>query len=303
MSDRELLLLFRRISRDIDARQRAQIQRLRGIERDLFEAIVTRLVDELTTSGGRITSTKGEAKISEAIDKVFEALERGQFREFSKHSLSDFRSIFSGTSLYYKGLYESTSKGSKFNAIKRRVNATMRKRLGLRPDGTIDPAGSLARIFPTEFISARVKEVVMSGVTGKITPKQLMRALEVEIKGTRDRLGIVEANVQGFVLDTYQQFDRATNDQFAKRLTLTDFVYEGGLIETSRVFCEKHNGKVFSIEEANRDWPNDPSLPRTTKEKETGILIDYVPTEDMGRWNCRHRTRYVSKQMAERLRV
>lgn len=302
MSDRELLSLFRKVSKDLDARQRAQIRRLRGIERTLFEAVVERLVDQLVTKDGKISSRMGEVKISQAIDKVFDALDRGVISDFAKASVSDFKAIIAGTSLYYKALYQSTSRGNKFDEIKAKVNATMRKRIGLDDQGKSVEGGMLDRIGLSASARERVKQVAYAGVRSGKPMSALVKELSLTIKGTRARVGIAEEELSAFVLDTYQQFDRATNDQFAKRLNLTSFVYEGGLIETSREFCEKHNGKVFSVEEAERDFPKDPTLPRTTKERETGVLIDYDPTVDLGRWNCRHRTRYVSDQMAARLR-
>lgn len=302
MSDRELLSLFRKLSREIDARQRAQILRLRGIERALFEGIVERMVDELVTTSGRITTKRGEAKISEAIDKVFDALDRGLISEFAKASMKDLSGIMLGNKVYYKALYESTSKGKKFNAIYRRVNATMRKRLGIDTEGKVIGGSFLDRLFTSEPVRQEVKQVVMKAVTGGIPMSKLIRQLSVTVKGSQQIDGSMERYYKGFVLDTYQQYDRAINDQFADRLNMTSFSYEGGLIETSRAFCEQKNGKVFTVDEANRDWPNDPTLPRTTKEKETGVIIDYVPTVDLGRWQCRHRTRYMSEQMANRLK-
>ena len=67
-------------------------------------------------------------------------------------------------------------------------------------------------------------------------------------------------------------------------------------------FCIKRNGKVFTVEEAEKEWPKDPTLPRTRKERQSGVLTGYNPTVDMGRWNCRHRTRYISPALAEQLR-
>lgn len=299
MSDRELLSLFRRASKDLDASQRAQIRRLRGIERTLFEEIVKALVDELMTQDGRITSRRGEVSLSQAIDRIFNALDRGPVNEFAKASLSDLGSILKNNVAYNKGLYEGTP--GKFKDIEQKVRATMRKRLGITDSGTMKGGGFLDRLFTSEPVRQEVKRIVASGVSAGIPVSKLTKQLDVAINGTQDVDGAMTRYYRGFVFDTYQQFDRATNDLFAVRLDLSFFIYEGGLIETSREFCEKRNGKVFTVKEANRDWPRDKSLPRTTKENQSGVLVDYVPTQDMGRWNCRHRTRYISEQMARRL--
>jgi hypothetical protein len=89
---------------------------------------------------------------------------------------------------------------------------------------------------------------------------------------------------------------------YAQKLGLDTFIYAGGLIETSRPFCKKHNDKVFTVEEAEKQWPKDSALPRTKVERESGTLVGYNPTVDMGRWNCRHRIRYIPRTLAEQLR-
>jgi len=58
---------------------------------------------------------------------------------------------------------------------------------------------------------------------------------------------------------------------------------------------------VFTVEEAETQWPKDPTLPKSKKERDTGILA-YNPTVDMGRWNCRHRTRYITPALAIKFR-
>ncbi len=42
-------------------------------------------------------------------------------------------------------------------------------------------------------------------------------------------------------------------------------------------------------------------MPKSKKEKDTGILA-YNPTVDLGRWNCRHRTRYITPALAIKFR-
>ena len=114
---------------------------------------------------------------------------------------------------------------------------------------------------------------------------------------------MLEMNISSFVLDAYQVTERVASNEFAKRLGLRYFIYSGGLIETSRPFCRKRNNKVFTTEEAERDWPKDSTLPRTKAEKEAGgPPDDYSPLEDCGRWNCRHRIMYIDEQAAFVLR-
>ena len=94
--------------------------------------------------------------------------------------------------------------------------------------------------------------------------------------------------------------DRQASDDYGTALKFKWFSYEGGLIETSRKFFIDRDGQVFNTVEIER-WRKDPTLPKTTKERESGVIVNYTPWIDMGRWNCRHRARWISEQMARRL--
>lgn len=298
MSDRELAALFHALGKDMDARQAARIKQLRGVERKLFEELVKVLVEALDKGDGKITDRRGSVSINRLVDQIFRAIERNDLKDFYRQSMRDLSAILSNGALYAKEV--KPMKPSNFLAVKRTVNRLMRKRLGLDPDtGAVKADGFLDKMFQTDAVRQEVKQVIAKAVTGGVPMGKLMRQLEVTVKGTRENPGAMEKHFRGFVLDTYQQFDRATSDEYAKRLELVDFIYQGGLIETSREFCIKRDGKTFTKDEARSEWPKDPTLPRTTKERTSGVVIDYNPLVDMGRWNCRHRCRYVSPEFAE----
>ena len=51
-----------------------------------------------------------------------------------------------------------------------------------------------------------------------------------------------------------------------------------------------------------KEWEKDPTLPRTKAERESGVLIGYIPEVDAGRYNCRHAINWISKELALVLR-
>ncbi len=302
MSERELAALFHATGKDLDARQQARIRQLRGIERELFEQLAKGLVEVLDRGDGKISDRRGSVSINRLVDQLFRAIERGSLREFYQQAIKDLSAILANGALYNKEV--KPMKPSGFLSVRRTVNRKMRKRLGLDPDtGKLAEGGYLDRVFKTDAIRQEIKQVISKAVTSGAPMAKVMRQLEVTIKGTREIDGSLSKYFKGFVLDTYQQFDRATSDEYAVKLDLKDFIYQGGLIEASREFCIKKDGKVFTKEQADREWPKDPTLPRSNKEKQSGVLIDYSPTVDMGRWGpCRHRARYISAEYADRLR-
>ena len=63
-----------------------------------------------------------------------------------------------------------------------------------------------------------------------------------------------------------------------------------------------HKAPKWISAELWEKWKNDPTLPRKTSERDSGTLVGYDPLVDMGRWNCRHRTRFISRELAQELR-
>lgn len=284
----------------LDSRQQARMRQLRGIERLLFLRLMAELSQGLIESDGRITSRKGFVSLGKAVDHIFDLVEGKAFGKLAQNTVRDIASVVSMNAKYYRRM--SIVQGGRFSPIQEAVAAAIRKRLGVDADDKIQGKGYLDQLYATNPAREDIKKLVAKSVAAGVPMSVLARALRVHIQGAKNAPGALERTVGGFVLDTYNQADALTNQEFAKRLDLRYFVYSGGLIETSREFCRKRNGKVFSTEEAE-DWGNDSTLPRTKAEKEAGGKpAGYVPLVDRGRWSCRHRILYISEQEAFRRR-
>ena len=304
MSERELRQLFTQHSRDLDARQRARIRQLRSLERDLFEGMVVRITEALDAGDGVIKSRRGSATINELVDKAFNALDRAGLNDFYRAAVADIFTIIGNNDRYSFALAtDNTNIGDKrYKSIRQQVDRIMRGKLGIDDKGRVKPNGELGKLFKSDAIRTAVKDALNAGIASGKPVSKLVREIEVKVKGTKLSPGVLEKALTPLVFDTYQRFDRASSDVYAQKLGLDTFIYAGGLIETSRPFCQKHNDKVFTVEEAEKQWPKDSTLPRTKVERESGTLVGYNPTVDMGRWNCRHRIRYIPRTLAEQLR-
>ena len=304
MSERELTQLFLRHSRDLDARQRARIRELKSLERDLFEALVRKLTEVLDAGDGVIRTRRGSASINELVDQAFRSLERSGLGAFQRATTSDFFAILGNNETYAEAAIAIYTKiaPKRMKAMRVEVDRIMRGKLGIDDNGRIKPTGTIGRVFKSEAMRTTLKEALNAGMVSGKPMNKLIREIEIAVKGTREVPGTLQKALQPLVLDTYQQFDRASSNVYATKIGLDCFVYTGGLIETSREFCEKHNTKVFTREEAEKQWPKDKSLPRTAAERKSGTLVGYNPTVDMGRWNCRHRARWIPRKLAEQMR-
>jgi hypothetical protein len=80
------------------------------------------------------------------------------------------------------------------------------------------------------------------------------------------------------VQDSIMGFDGQFAKYRADEVGLTSFLYYGSLIKDSRDFCRKHAGKVYTEEEINQIWANDPAQGR---DQGSPFIV-------RGGYNCRH---------------
>lgn len=306
MTDAQLRQLFRRAGRDLDRRQRQRLEDLRRFERDLYDALVASLLPMLKFSNGRIASRVTDKAIDRAIRS---ALRSSSLTGFRSAIAKDIKAIGRNTDDYYQAIMQEDDRKG-FSTIRDRIHRRTANQMGLSSSG-VTPGGFIARAFVVDGMLEAIRSVVTSSIAGRSTQPELLRALRIEVKGTADRDGIATQELGELLVDTYTQADRNGSTGYGQALKFKWFTYEGGLIETSRQFCKERDGKVFNTVEAE-EWRHDPHLPRTTKEKQTGVLIGYTPVANlgnayganetsMGRWRCRHRVRFISDQMAKRL--
>lgn len=117
----------------------------------------------------------------------------------------------------------------------------------------------------------------------------LRRALRDKVIGNK----LAQRYFSRWTHDLYSQMQRVGANRIRLDLGLKYAVYQGGLIKTSRDFCEERNGKCFSDDEIMKweslDWEGKPE-------------IGYNALIDCGGYNCRHRLDWISDQLARRMR-
>lgn len=284
----------------LDSGQRQRLKDLGAIERLLATRLLIELAREVTEGDdGRVVSRKGSVAVARMVDGIFAAIEKRGLKKVGRDAVKDMREMLTLNARYYQQVAEP--KGGSFPEIRKAVDAIMRKRLGLGPKYEINPKGAMGQLSKTDKAREEIKKVIAKAIASGRPMREVERAIKIKVQGTKNTPGVLERNLGGVLLDTYQVADAVTNNEFAKRLDLKYFVYSGGLIETSRAFCRKRNNKVYSTDEA-KEWADDPTLPRTKEEKDSGVVTDYAPLEDRGRWFCRHRILYISEQQARRRR-
>ncbi len=147
------------------------------------------------------------------------------------------------------------------------------------------------RIISQAVIEANIAEI--EAIIGNYTQDIIRQALLANISGKKidypkihnDAKDSFVNKVYSNTINTADGFERGLGIKKASDLNLKYFIYEGGLIQTSRPFCVARAGKIFTVEQL-KSWDNGQKLP----------VIPYL-----GGWNCRHHINWISDELAQEL--
>jgi hypothetical protein len=144
------------------------------------------------------------------------------------------------------------------------------------------------RVGLLEPIRIQIKSYLFSAISSGRGLTDIREGLK-NMLGFYGKSSILDRYYRGFVFDTVMQYDRVVANTHAESAGLKYFIYEGGLIETSREFCIKRDGLIFNKDLVD-DWASDPALPATP---------GYIPLVHFGSYNCRHWAKWITDQEYE----
>lgn len=266
-------------------------------ERSLLDAVLNELFD--TLGGDNILDDSGKTlKLTHAIEKIFDHFNKNKNLDIIREIAANTQTLTSLNQEYFAA--SSKARQKKFDAVMAEVDTTMKQRIGVGKDGQLVKGGYLHRLLYDTTLQNKVLELTNSANSNKWDTKEYLGQVRKVIVGDDQTEGGVSHHYRTFAHDTYSQYDRGVANGIALGLGLRAFIYEGGLIEDSREFCKKKNGRVFTREETEQ-WRNDPDL-LVTKAEKNGAPLDYNPIEDMGRWSCRHMENWIDKDLAIKMR-
>lgn len=268
-----------------------------SLEAHLLDQLLGKFAELLTQSNGMITYRGSQITLTQAIDTIFREFNANENTQVLRNMIADLGQL-SVLNARYHGLFTTSIKRAE--DIKKEVDSFMSKRIGL--DGTSLVKGGFLDTFVNDnTLRDYIKQYTYKATTGGAAYKTFLKGLRIIVEGTPETTGMLRKHYQTFAFDTYSQYDGALGNQWRQKLGLRAARYAGNLIDTSRDFCIKHKGKIFTIEEMEL-WVDDPDLPKTKAERETGTVVGYIPWIDKGRWNCRHQVNWLSKAIAISLR-
>lgn len=281
----------------IEERQKILKRKVTSLEEKLLDSIFNNLISELEVTDGLIQSNGKNIDLASALNKIFSNFNNSEYLPIIKSFSKDFVGLQELNKTYFAILAEDKKK---IESVSKQVNSIMEKTIGITSDGKIVSKGYLDRLVTDNTLQTELKTITYRAVTGGIPIKDYKDSIQRIIVGNDQVDGALQKHFNTFAYDTYTQFDRTSSKLYATKLDLKYFIYAGGEINTTRCFCDKNNGKVFSTEEAE-EW-------KKLLNKDCGPIwnekVDgpYDPIIDMGGYNCRHTPDYISFTVAKRLR-
>lgn len=272
-----------------------------ALQRQLLNIIFEDFVSKLDTEGGLVKNTKANRDRIATLNRLFERFQRDEFSKVAQLMVSDFKDIHALNVDYFSAINKK-----KVDDIKSKVFDRLKVNMGLEGNKLVK-GGFLDSFVKDPTLLNNLKQSTLRAITSdNITMKQYRESIRKIIVGNDKIDGGFERHFKTFATDTYALFDRTTNHEFAIGLGLRFAVYAGGLIETSRPFCEVRNNKVFTSDEIK--------LFGTSKDKYGGYTDKskgefqgkpkdgYDPFNQCGGYNCRHTFNYISESLAKMMR-
>lgn len=289
-------IFAKKIKELLDAEKRTS-KAVKKLQQELFNLIASEYTPLFKLGkDGRVLNNKFNAALLAKIDDIFDSLGSAM----TKDVLSVFVNGLFGSIVTSAEYYEALGLGEKVAKSALSVKSVLETKLGIKPSGALKKDGYIYKLGRTESVRQRLKTYVLTSLTGDVAFTDFQLGFRNLVIGNRrvkslPTTGVLERYFDQFAYDAFNQVDASANIQFAEELSLTHFQYTGSLIATSRRFCEKRAGKVFTVAET-ANWKNDPDLiDKKTKDS-------YSPLVERGRYRCRHFLKFITFELYNELK-
>lgn len=264
---------------------------LSRVEASILRRILADVLPALKVENGKVRATIGNMAKANLVDRVFQDVSNDEMVPVLTAYAEALLEIPGRNAEWY---IKTGNDKKKVEAIAKDLRL-IQDVIGLDESGELTKSGYLYRLGQSDVARERIKQFVLLGIASGQGAKSLSDGLANIVKGGGGIDGALTGYWRQYAFDTYAKVREIDNLHFANELGLEWFVYQGGLIDTSRKFCIKKNGKAFHRDDALKDWPKDPDL------IDKAHVASYRPLIDRGRNNCRHFLMWVSEEAAKKM--
>ena len=252
-------------------------------QKKLLEKVLEKFVDKLEKDeNGNVKNNDRNRNLLIQFDDIFKEYQKKEARDTVGLLLQSVGSIINFNQKYFSALDGQ----ARTLPIIPKVKDFMKVWLGIKGD-IVEPNGYLDKLVSNDPAKIALKNSAMKIVIGQEGFEDAKKQIKTLIDGNQNTMGALEKHHRNFAFDLYSQIDRATSDVIRNDLGFVFAIYEGGLIETSRIFCEEHDGNIYHISEIKDFNPTEAKPP------------NYNPITDLGGYGCRHHLNWISTAMAK----
>ena len=262
------------MDKDLERLIKGTKKTLENIDTMIYNVVVDYLSEELEITDNSIRFNQKNLGVIDRISKKADDF-KGTLKKIFDYVLDGIKKLL--------GLTVTDLKKYDVRAVK--TGSAVTERL-LKHAATV-----LERNLSLELIFADVKQTAISLMSRpeSIDLKTMRKVLKNKVVENK----LATRYFSRWTADIYSQYQRVGANEIRKDIGLRFAIYQGGLIETSRSFCEQRNNNVYHEDEI-KSWEN----LNFAGKPETG----YNPIVDLGGYNCRHRLDWISDELAFRLR-
>ena len=283
MDEKKLKEFTKKRTKLISSLMSSMQEKIAENQRKVYEQMLDKFIDKLEKDeDGNIKNSEYNRRLLNQIDEVFSEYNKKEGRQTIELLLQSVTAIMS----FNQGYFQALDGNARTLKIMPKVKDFMKVWLGIKGD-VVEPNGYLDKLIANDPAKIAVKNTAMKVIIGQEGFENAKKQFQTLIDGNKDTLGAFEKHHRNFAFDLYSQIDRATSDVIRNDLGFVFAIYEGGLIETSRIFCEEHDGNIYHISEIKDFNPTEAKPP------------NYNPITDLGGYGCRHHLNWISTAMAK----
>ena len=279
----------------VDDIEKAFSKKSATLENKVHSNIVNHFVSGLSIKGNKIESNRTNRKVIKDLSRIEGQIFEKETTPFLKWILRRFIDIAVINAKYFRKNSESS-----VGRVKKQVEANIFSAYGVTKGGTaftIENGGWLHTLGDFKDPYNKVRQLAFRAVkSGDMDLAEFKQQLKAQIL-PEGKLGPVRHHLETNAIDAFAEFDRETSKEYATKLGMRAWLYNGGVIDSTRPFCEGNDGEVF-IEEEIKAFKNK----LNTKNGPQWSTGGYDPFVHLGGHRCRHSLDPISDKVAIRLR-
>lgn len=276
----------------IRKRELAINSKINLLQENIYDSLIETFLNQAKKQGLTKGSSVEDIRSLLGLERTLKKSYLDGFPDIMRETVNAARSIGDLNQVYFSTLVDS----DRLDEIRDKTKSILDRRLGLDENGKITTKGFVGRAISDPAVQKRFVKQVQSMVAKNLSLSEFQAGLKDLILSSKEKDGLIQQYYNTFASTLLSSVDRSNSQVYADELDLNHFIYAGGLLKTSRCFCLRRNGKIFSREDADK-WSSMLGAPcgPVWDESRDGT---YVPTEQMGGLGCKHTPDWITDELA-----